>query len=296
MLLKKIITPMVLAGMTLPTLNSCYFNSAGHIADAASHSARVYTEDISVGKQVYTDGDSYYIELPHYRYGKKVVTQYNALDSDSSDSEAVRTYKGMQMFEIPADYAQYLMGKTKKPVSLSYVYPVKNGDAIKRYQSYPVKVKPVADTADWEYNSPNAPWLYTACVFDWLIVDLPITLIENSLLVTGVTLAILGSGADNTSYSNTSSTTTYTADDYYRFYLNATDASTKVDYLSTAAEMGHSQAQFEYGVLNLEAADDCNDRSIRSKLFGDGILWIKRAARNGHPQAQRVLNDTGYTW
>lgn len=287
---------MVLAGMTLPTLNSCYFNSAGHIVDAASHPARVYAEDISVGKQVYTDGDSYYIELPHYRYGKKVVTQYNALDSDSSDSKAVRTYKGMQMFEIPADYAQYLMGKTKKPVSLSYVYPVKNGDAIKRYQSYPVKVKPAADTADWKYNSPNAPWLYTACVFDWLIVDLPITLLENSLLVTGVTLAILGSGADNTSYSDTSSTTTYTADDYYRFYQNAPPSSKKVDYLFTAAEMGHSQAQFEYGLLSLEMADDSNDRSTKSELFGYAAYWIKRAARNGHPQAQRLLNDTGETW
>lgn len=272
---------MVLAGMTLPMLNSCYFNSAGHIVDAASHPARVYTEDISVGKQVYTDGDSYYIELPHYRYGKKVVTQYNALNSDSSDSEAVRAYKGMQMFKIPADYAQYIMGNTKKPVSLSYVYPVKNGDAIKRYQSYPVKVKPAADTADWEYNSPNAPWLYTACVFDWLIVDLPITLLENSLLVTGVTLAILGSGDDNTSSSDTSSTTTYTADDYYRLgkqYAN-------IDYIETAARMGHTQAQYEYGEALIITSKKCNN----PKLYDLGLLWVKQAARSGHFYAQRSL-------
>lgn len=216
MKLKKIFTPIVLAGMAMPMLNSCYFNSAGHIADVASHQARVYTEDITYNKNVYTDGDRYYIELPHYRYGKEVVTQYNALDSESSSSNEERTYKGMQMFEIPAAYAQYITGISNVPVNLAYVHPVSNGDEIKRYQAYPVTVIPTSATVDWEYTSPNAPWLYTACVFDWLIVDLPVTLIENSLMIAGVTLAILGSDPNDfdDGSSDTGSDTGYDGDYY----------------------------------------------------------------------------------
>lgn len=296
------------AGMALPMLSSCYFNSAGHIVDAASHKARVYTEDISVGKTVFTDGNRYYIELPHYRYGKKITTQYNALDDEPSSNNAERTYKGMQMFEIPADYALYITGKSSSPVTLTYVRPVENGPEIKRFNSLPVTRKPAEGTTDWEYKSPYAPLLYTACAFDWLIVDLPITLVENALMITGVTIALIAVAAENSNAANSNYTadttgtttgTSYTAADYYLFYQNASDGESKVNYLTKAAEMGHAEAQSELGQYYILASDELRKRgntSSADSYFNDGIHWLKMAARNGSSSARNLLSRVGYTW
>ena len=294
------------AGMALPMLSSCYFNSAGHIVDAASHKARVYTEDISVGKTVFTDGNRYYIELPHYRYGKKITTQYNALDDETSSNNAERTYKGMQMFEIPADYALYITGKSSSPVTLTYVRPVENGPEIKRFNSLPVTRKPAEGTTDWEYKSPYAPLLYTACAFDWLIVDLPITLVENALMVTGVTLALIAAASDesnNTTYTSDSSTgSTYTADDYYRFAQNAYDSSdwkSTVKYWRKAAKMGHVEAQYRLGLYCVLASDDWKKRgytAVADSYLTEGVHWLTTAARNGSSDARNLLSGTGVTW
>ena len=307
MLRRKLLVPLMFAGMALPMLSSCYFNSAGHIVDAASHKARVYTEDISVGKTVFTDGNRYYIELPHYRYGKKITTQYNALDDETSSNNAERTYKGMQMFEIPADYALYITGKSSSPVTLTYVRPVENGPEIKRFNSLPVTRKPAEGTTDWEYKSPYAPLLYTACAFDWLIVDLPITLVENALMITGVTLALIAAASDesnNTTYTSDSSTGTttgasYTAADYFQFYLKAIDADSKVNYLTKAAEMGHAEAQCHLGLFYILVSDEWRkdgNTSYEVACLNEGIHWLKMAARNGDILAQGRLSRMGYTW
>ena len=58
----------------------------------------------------------------------------------------------------------------------------------------------------WQHRSSAAPWLYAAGVLDWLCVDLPITCVENALLITGCAAAIGGAMQSSAnSYSSGSS-------------------------------------------------------------------------------------------
>lgn len=56
---------MICLGLMLTGLNSCYFNSAGHIFDRAEYAAALSTYGIKAhdGGMVYTDGQSYYIDV-----------------------------------------------------------------------------------------------------------------------------------------------------------------------------------------------------------------------------------------
>lgn len=178
-------------------LNSCYFNSAGHIFDKASYRAANDLSDLKPGDQVYSDGANYYVELPRYRFGKKVRTQMSVFGKANF---ATRTpIKGeTDMVQIPEDYAAYLAGHSGKlPQSITLAGA---GDAGQVKSSCPttltvVRTGPLGDQGVRYFNhqSPNRAWWYTLGAFDWLCVDLPMTCLENSLMVCGGFLFVGGS-------------------------------------------------------------------------------------------------------
>ena len=175
------------------SLCSCYFNSAGHIFDAASYDARVRMDDLKAnsGQYVYTNGNDYYVELPRYRTGKPVKTQYGPLFDDTRTYQLKR--RGTELCKVPADFGQYLMGVRSGTIPCSKIDFMETPDEVKNACSkYHIVRNGCGGSFDYEYTSPNAAWLYTAGVFDWLCVDLPITCVENALGV-----AVVGLGAMN---------------------------------------------------------------------------------------------------
>lgn len=163
-------------------LTGCYFNSAGYIFDKAEYRASVNTADAQAGSVVYRDSaDNYYVELPRYRYDRPVKLNYFFLDDEKREPK--RTTTGQtDMFRIPQDFAMYLTGSAGSPSTPSYMRLVEDADAIKAKSSTLPIVRPGESSEKrYTYNSPNAAWWYTAGVFEWLIVDLPMTCIENSL-------------------------------------------------------------------------------------------------------------------
>lgn len=174
-------------------LNSCYFNSAGHIFDKASYQAASVTRELEANKNqvVYTDGEDYYVELTRFRMGDPVKTQYSAFDQESEDSAPKLEARGKDMFQIPKDFAMYLTGKAKGPDVPKEMTRIENADWIKSSCTTMPIVKNAGKYAEvWQQKSSAAPWLYMAGGLDWLCVDLPITLVENTLVVAGVATAI----------------------------------------------------------------------------------------------------------
>lgn len=170
-------------------VNSCYFNSAGHLFSKVGYKASANSADAQAGRYVYQYGGEYYVELPRYRQGKPVLTQYSAFERDTR-VEGPQTTGDVSMFRIPADFAKYLMGKSKYPSKPSYMIPVYNVAQIKSGAAKPIVRNGADSQHEFAYISPNAIWWYTAGAFDWLCVDLPMTLIENSLAITGVILML----------------------------------------------------------------------------------------------------------
>ncbi len=176
-------------------LNSCYFNSAGHIFDKASYQASSFTRELRSNNNqvVYTDGSDYYVELTRYRLGEPVVTQYNAFSQKETGSEEKLQERGTAVFRIPSDFAMFLTGQAKGPDVPSEMTLVQNGAAIKSSCSTLPIVRDAGKYAEvWQHRSSAAPWLYAAGVLDWLCVDLPITCVENALLIAGCAAAIGG--------------------------------------------------------------------------------------------------------
>jgi len=177
-------------------LSSCYFNSAGHIFDNASYRAVNDMADLKPGDHVYSDGSNYYVELPRYRFGKKVRTQMSVFGKANF---AARTpIKGeTDMVQIPADYAAYLTGRSGSlPQSITLAGA---GDA-EKVKSSGLTTQTVVKTATlgdqglryFNHQSPNSAWWYTLGAFDWLCVDLPMTCLENSLMICGGFLFVGG--------------------------------------------------------------------------------------------------------
>lgn len=175
------IKPYLLLPLCCLALSSCYFNSAGHIINAGSYTAKVKTDSLKPGQVVYQKGNHYYTELARYRNDKEVRTQYSAFDDNSRKMDC--SYAGKQMCEIPAAYAQYITGQSGVSVSPNYLHPVDNGDEImKTGTKLPIVRLGEHKEKVFEYRSSNLPWLWTAAAFDWLCVDLPITCVENAML------------------------------------------------------------------------------------------------------------------
>lgn len=182
----------ILAAVAL-VLNSCYFNSAGHLFDKASYNAVATTIGVDKGQMMYTDGQECYIDVPLFRYDKKVTTQYSVFkEKDAASAEKVLTPKGIRTVKIPGDFAMYLVGEASSPRKPDYMIPV--SDSVKRdCAAIPIVRKPQEHRVEFRYRSPGAWGYYTLGVLDWLCVDLPVTCVENSLAITGCTLAgVLG--------------------------------------------------------------------------------------------------------
>ena len=173
---------LVLATMVL---QSCYFNSAGHIFDKISYNAEVRMSE-ATGCVLHDEyADEYYLSnMRFYRVGKPVKTQYSAWDSDKRKS--VSAFRGFTDVEIPKDYARYLMGKGSKPSGVSFAYPVNLSEYSKdRMSRYDIVNTPIDTDISFKKKSKNGFWLGLAGVFDWLCVDLPVTCVENSLAIAG---------------------------------------------------------------------------------------------------------------
>ena len=189
-------------------LNSCYFNSAGFITDAASHQALMSTGDLTQGQCVYTNGTDYYVEMPHYRFDSPVRLQYKWLWEkvnrdfynihETYDTSARCTEKsGKVMLQVPADFGRFLTGESTAPFAPDgMVKMAEDPDAVRKMTRKPVVQIPSYDTFKYEYTSPNSGWLYTAAVFDWLVVDLPITLTQNALMSVAFCLVLFSKGME----------------------------------------------------------------------------------------------------
>ncbi len=130
---------------------------------------------------VYTNGTEYYIELPRYRYGIPVRLQCGLSEQYQ---EPVSEKRGMGLFRIPADFAQYLTGQGKGPKEPLFLEEVPNAELLKKQcLSIPV-VKPAGDKmVSYTYESPNAGVIRVAAPFNWLLVDLPVTVLENGVII-----------------------------------------------------------------------------------------------------------------
>ncbi len=180
---------IILSVALLLALNSCYFNSTGHIFDAASHNAAVMTGLVKAGQTIWFDGSNYYIYLQRYRYDTKVITQYSAGGLRDSDGEKRLSNSGKEQFvKITPEMADYMRGISNK-VPVSTVEQADESIKEKCSTTYTaVRAMPDDDLTEFRYRSSAAPWLYTAGVFNWLCVDLPITCVENSLAIPVVLL------------------------------------------------------------------------------------------------------------
>ena len=190
--------PLLLGSLLL---NSCYFNSAGMLFDKASYRAAVEASDLKPGDVVYVRGNEYYIELPRYRFGPPVKLQMDAFDQEQGALSSKQRIGGhaVDMFLIPEAYAKYLMGETTTAVEPEFFMRVEDADTIKATASAQKTVNTVPPTFEhhYKYTSSSAAWLYTAGVFDWLCVDLPVTCIENSLVLCGGVLVLLLGSSDS---------------------------------------------------------------------------------------------------
>lgn len=181
---RSIIGLLCLQGM----LSSCYFNSTARIYDKASYEARANAADLNASPNpvVYQNGSSYYIELPRYRYGTPLKMQHSVFDDEWSEPATLEP-RGTGMFCISPEFAQYLTGESRKKCEISQLQEVPNAAEIKQLsRRIPVVRKADEREVSYVYRSPNAGWLHAAAPFNWVFVDLPVTLVENAAIVASV--------------------------------------------------------------------------------------------------------------
>lgn len=180
----KSLLPALLCCLAVCLLNSCYFNSTSVLLDKAQYEATATTADLAThpAPLVYTDGTEYYIELPRYSANPSPKLQRSAFEQNEATDTAPEK-RGVGMFRIPADYANWLIGKGKKVDNVAFLEEVPNADAIKsRCSVMPVVKSPGNRTVNYTYTSPNAGLMYVAVPFNWLLVDLPVTAVENAAI------------------------------------------------------------------------------------------------------------------
>ena len=176
--------PALLCCLAVCLLNSCYFNSTGVLLDKAKYEAYATTADLSSQPtpQVYTDGTEYYIELPRYSSNAAPQLQHSIFEQNEESASAPEK-RGVGMFRIPADYAHWLTGRGKKVDNVAFLQEVPNAAAIKsRCTTLPVVKSPGNRSVNYTYTSPNAGLMYVAVPFNWLLVDLPVTAVENAAI------------------------------------------------------------------------------------------------------------------
>lgn len=179
----------IVAGLcVLGLLNSCYFNSTARLYDRAEFSARANAHDLNTMPDpvVYQNGNSYYIELPRYRYGTPLRLHRSVFEQEQA-SEPILEARGTGMFRIPAELALYLTGQGGKMNEMFSLVEVAGTEEIKLLsRRIPVVKRVVERQVDYTYQSPDAMWLRVAAPFNWLLVDVPVTVVENAAMVAGV--------------------------------------------------------------------------------------------------------------
>ena len=184
--MSKQIFSTLLCSLIVCLLNSCYFNSTGRLLDRAQYEAYATTADLSTqpAPLVYTDGTHYYIELPRYSSNGAPKLQYSVFNQNDENSAAPTPEKrGVGLFRIPADYANWLTGRGRRVETAAFMVEEPNAEAIKaRCSTLPVVKAPGNRTINYTYRSPNAGWMYVAVPFNWLLVDLPVTTMENAAI------------------------------------------------------------------------------------------------------------------
>lgn len=291
---KNKLSLVVLPAFTL-LLSSCYFNSSGHIFDAASHNAAVNGADVKVGQTVYSDGKSYYMYLPRYRYDEKVVTQYSVGGKDDEDGKRYLTpTKDMQFVQVTPALATYYIGEAS--YESGRMVPADEDIADNCKYKYTVKnTTPWENLHEFEYTSAAAPLWYTLGVLNVICVDIPISCVENSLASVVITLTGLTPG------ETAAVTEMHSAcrEGDYNQVLALLNQGVDVDMyysqtpLMIAAQYGHA----DICRLLLSRGADINALSAKYKnnnnVFPDGPLYsataLHYAAINGHTECAKVL-------
>ncbi len=182
---------LLTAALTLSSLNSCYFNSAGYLYDKASHRERITTADLTPGRYVYYDGLHYYVKLPRYKTGKRVTLQYHPLKPSDKSEQSVQVPGETVTVRISQALALYLTGQTNAPFTLSRndVQVMQNKKLNGFIYGAITTEAPAILERDYTYTSPNAFGWYTLGTLDWLCVDLPVSCAETAIwLSLGITL------------------------------------------------------------------------------------------------------------
>ena len=162
------------------SLNSCWFNSAGAFFREGSYDARADIVDIAPGQYVYTNGRGYYVELPRYRVAKEYKVLYTPQDEEERPVKVTRT-SDSDLYQIPGDFAMYLIGQANypdRPSDINRVLPEDEDELRASLTRKYTIVRPKSGNSyryDFEYDSPNAAWWYTAGVFEALCIDLPMS-------------------------------------------------------------------------------------------------------------------------
>ena len=166
------------------SLNSCWFNSAGAFFREGSYDARSDIVDIAPGQYVYTNGRGYYVELPRYRVAKEYKVLYTPHDEEERPVEVTRT-SDSDLYQIPGDFAMYLIGQANypdRPSDINRVLPEDEDELRASLTRKYTIVRPKSGNSfryDFEYDSPNAAWWYTGGVFEALCIDLPMSVALN---------------------------------------------------------------------------------------------------------------------
>ena len=194
---KHLLSTIALAGTSF-VLSSCYSNTSGMIFDKASYNAGVKASDIKSGQTLYSDGQNYYTYVPRYRYDMpsyfhNYVGSYcipdipvkEGLGIVKKSNKPELSEKGTQLVQLQPEYAQYLLGKGPAPAASTLTAVDK--DVLQKCMARESTTIAGSDTTlqQFDYSSPNAFWLYTAGVFDFLCVDIPFTCIGNAWYFVG---------------------------------------------------------------------------------------------------------------
>lgn len=169
----------MLAGVM--SLDSCYYsNTSGHIWQQAAYESCVNISHARIGDSIYVVNSSYYIALPHCRYGKDLKYIVNRNAPEDTTKRPHKTDK-KDIVEIPEDFAMYLAGASTSPQKPSWVSTAKDPSIInKATKVYKVtQTTPISFNFTAPYTSPNAGTLYTLAIFDFLLVDIPLTVAFN---------------------------------------------------------------------------------------------------------------------
>lgn len=157
---------------------SCYMNTSGHLFAMGGYKATYQPEPQS--SFVYQHGSDYYIELRRYR--DPVTTHYNVF-KDNEKTGLVDT-EGVDLFQIDSAYAMYLTGAASSPSSPSSIKRINSrseaDEIIFESKKLPAR-RPIVSGHKERWTAGSAPFWYTIGVLDLLVVDMPITILENAL-------------------------------------------------------------------------------------------------------------------